>query len=59
MSWRQLQSIYEDAAATYASEQDAPPVACPTHGDPLESGPRGELHCPLGDYIWDGVTADG
>lgn len=45
MSWRQLQSIYEEGAATAAAERAARPTACPNDGEPLQEGPDGYLFC--------------
>ena len=52
MSWRSLVSIYQAAADERASEEDHPPTACPNDGEPLEEGPRGQLHCPFDGWIW-------
>lgn len=56
MGWRQLISIYQDAADTRAQEDTDPPTACPNDGEPLESGPNGELHCPFDGWVWDGIS---
>lgn len=53
MSWEQLLAIYETAADQEAADATAP-VACPNDGEPLESGPSGELHCRFDGWIWDG-----
>lgn len=55
MSWEQLRSITAEARA-YAAEDRKPPTACPNDGQPLETGPNGELHCPFDGWIWDGVS---
>lgn len=54
MSWESLLSVYRAAADELRAERDTPPAACPNDGQPLETGPRGELWCPWGDYIWQG-----
>ena len=50
MSAQQLLDILKANAAEQAYWRTAPPRACPNDGTPLEAGPRGELHCPMGDY---------
>ena len=45
MGWRQLLDIYDEAAATYATERAARPTACPNDGQPLREDPRGMLRC--------------
>jgi hypothetical protein len=52
VSWEQLADIAREAAAYRAEEESQPPAACPNDGEPLETGPRGELHCR-----WDGFIA--
>lgn len=54
MSWWQLASIYEEAAAYKRQEQTEPPTACPFDGEPLRSVPGGGdgLYCPFGNYEW-------
>lgn len=44
-SWGSLLSIVHEASDRYRAESEAPPVACPNDGEPLESGPGGVLHC--------------
>jgi hypothetical protein len=46
-SWYGLLDIYREAAAWYAEDMSAQPVACPNDGEPLLQGPRGELYCPF------------
>lgn len=48
--WRILAETARWNAAAAEREQYETPVACPTHGDPLESNSDGVLNCPLGDY---------
>lgn len=45
MSWDQLAAIYREQREEEQRETRKPPVACPKDGIPLETGPRGELHC--------------
>jgi hypothetical protein len=44
-SWYQLLSIYRSAADDLRAEQTTPPQACPNDGQPLQTGPDGELFC--------------
>lgn len=48
MSWEQLLSI-RDEWIEEISNVDRTPAACPNDGEPLVSGPNGQLECP-----WDG-----
>jgi hypothetical protein len=44
MSWDEwLQQVRQNKEER--ERMPARPVACPTDGTPLETGPRGELHC--------------
>lgn len=45
MSWEQLLSIQQEAAAEQEAEQAQPPQACPNDGEPLTEGPGGVLFC--------------
>lgn len=54
MSWEQLQSIIESARRDRELDDATAPVACPNDGEPLETGPGGELHCKFDGWIWDG-----
>lgn len=45
MAWQQLLSILKEAADEHRAEQSQPPQACPNDGEPLTSGPDGELFC--------------
>lgn len=51
MSWDQLVSLYRAAADELAQEQADPPAACPNDGQPLETGPNGELWCPFDGWV--------
>ncbi len=50
MSWEQLLSILHEGVDTVRAEKSAPPQACPNDGEPLRSGPNGELFCPYDGY---------
>lgn len=52
MSWEQLLNIFDQQRQDVEEFERTPPVACPIDGEPLEVGPRGELHCPCGNYTW-------
>lgn len=45
-SWYQLLNTYREQAEIVREERMEPPVACPNDGEPLLTGPRGELYCP-------------
>lgn len=44
--WGQLLAIVREAREEAEAERERPPVACPNDGEPLLSGPNGELYCP-------------
>lgn len=50
MSWQHLADILRQDAQEEEDWLAEEPVACPNDGFPLERGPRGELHCPAGDW---------
>lgn len=54
MSWQQYRAIVEENVAEARRELTEPPVACPNDGTVLDTGPRGELHCPFDGWIWNG-----
>lgn len=54
MSWEQLEGILRENRALAEEERQAPPVACPYDGEPLETAFDGSLYCPLGNYRWRG-----
>lgn len=54
MSWYQLLSILKSGAQVERQFREMRPAACPNDGEPLESGPNGELHCRYDGWIWDG-----
>lgn len=45
MSWEQLLSIYKQQAEDVRDEATKVPTACPNDGQPLQTGPNGELFC--------------
>jgi len=47
MAWQTLLSILAEARADADAAKTSPPTACPNDGEPLRSGPRGELYCPF------------
>lgn len=47
MSWDSLLSIVREARQVAAEEAARRPVACPRDGEPLRTGPHGELYCPF------------
>jgi len=49
MSWEQLVSIKQEWAeiAQEAEQERSEPKACPNDGEPMLSGPHGELYCPF------------
>jgi hypothetical protein len=55
MSWEQLISIIEDSAEEASTDASTPPVACPNDGEPLSTGPRGELFCRWDGYRYEGT----
>ncbi len=52
MSWEQLLSIRSEQIEA-CRESEAPPVACPNDGTPLESGPGGVLFCRFDGWQYD------
>ncbi|HEY0638390.1 MAG TPA: hypothetical protein VGD67_12150 [Pseudonocardiaceae bacterium] len=47
MSWEQLRDTLREAAAECEAAATSPPVACPNDGEPLRTGPDGQLYCPF------------
>lgn len=45
MSWQQLLDIIEEAKDMKRQEAQTPPTACPIDGEPLSTGPSGQLFC--------------
>lgn len=52
MSWESLLSILRDAADDIDGQLAQPPVACPNDGEPLQTGPNGELFCKFDGWQW-------
>ncbi len=48
--WESLRTTARWNAEQVAREREADPVACPHHGDPLETR-DGILHCPMGHFV--------
>lgn len=57
MSWEQLSAIYREARQAAKAEREAPPVACPFDGTPLEFR-NGVYNCPMGNYRTRRTTRD-
>ena len=55
MSWEQLVSIIEDSNDEARADASMPPVACPNDGEPLLTGPRGELFCQFDGWHYEGT----
>lgn len=53
MSWEQLLAIVKEAKAE--AENPRPVSACPNDGEPLRSGPDGQMFCPFDGYRPDGT----
>jgi hypothetical protein len=51
-SWYGLIDILREGAQQYREEQNQAPTACFDCGEPLRSGPQGELYCPFDGSIW-------
>lgn len=55
MSWYQLLAMQAEAA----DARLAPLVACPNDGEPLRTGPDGQLYCPFdGERFAAGALAE-
>ncbi len=54
MPWEDLKAILDEARQEAAAEAAAPPRACPNDGEPLRTGPNGELFCTFDGWVWDG-----
>lgn len=46
MAWEQLQDIVREAIDYAREERSREPAACPNDGEPLRTGPDGDLYCP-------------
>ncbi|MET8766324.1 LamG-like jellyroll fold domain-containing protein [Streptomyces sp. NPDC004658] len=51
-SWWGLVDILREGAQLAREERERDPVACLDCGEPLRSGPRGQLYCPFDGSIW-------
>lgn len=51
-SWEGLTAIVDEYRQAIAEDRAMPPSACPEDGVPLETGPRGELHCRFCGEVW-------
>jgi hypothetical protein len=45
--WGSLYALNAEVRQILREEAARPPVACPNDGEPLRTGPRGELYCPF------------
>jgi hypothetical protein len=52
--WYGLLAILQTNAEERRVFREMVPVACPHDGEPLTSGPDGELFCRFDGWIWDG-----
>lgn len=52
MSWEQLVDIYRENYEEDLRSRTEPPVACPNDGQPLQTGPNGELYCNFDGWVW-------
>lgn len=55
MSWEQLISIIRDSDDEASTDASTPPVACPNDGEPLSTGPNGELFCTFDGWRYEGI----
>jgi len=49
--WNQLLALGEEYRDSLAEQASRPLVACPDCGEPLETGPHGELHCRFSGWV--------
>jgi hypothetical protein len=49
-SWDKLLDILRQDVQEREDWERSSPIACPIDGTPLETGPGGALHCPMGNY---------
>jgi hypothetical protein len=49
-SWYQLLDIIKEDAQEQAYWESQPPMACPNDGEPLVTGPDGQLFCKFDGY---------
>ena len=53
--WYGLISIFEQQRDDIADWRGSPPEACPHDGQPLSTGPDGQLFCVSDGWTWDGT----
>ncbi|MFI0236329.1 hypothetical protein [Streptomyces sp. NPDC016845] len=51
-SWYGLLDILQEGAQLYREDRERMPTACEDCGEPLRTGPRGDLYCPFDGSIW-------
>ncbi|MFD5697447.1 LamG-like jellyroll fold domain-containing protein [Streptomyces lasiicapitis] len=51
-SWYGLLDILREGAQQYREERERTPEACGDCGEPLRTGPRGELYCRFDGSVW-------
>lgn len=51
--WWGLADILSDSVQLRADELSRPPEACPDCGEPLRTGPEGELYCAFDGTQWE------
>lgn len=56
MSWYTYGAIVDEAIGFARDEASRPPTACPNDGEPLRTGPDGELYCPYDGWRPNGST---
>lgn len=52
--WYDLIAIYKEGADQVLSGRDIEATVCPNDGEPLLTGPDGNLYCPYDGYRPDG-----
>lgn len=50
MTWQKLSDILKQDVQERSDWAQQQPEACPIDGTPLEIGPQGALHCPMGNF---------
>jgi hypothetical protein len=55
MSWEQLISIIRESADEAHTDASTPPIACPNDGEPLLTGPDGQLFCRFDGWRYEGI----
>ena len=54
MGWRQLEANRQANLQRLEDAAEQPPTRCPHDGAVLQRRDDGVLHCPMGNYTWDG-----